>query len=109
MDMQNVKDLAITEGDVRTIHDSNGNLLWGRLAYDTKYAGDTEQDGTPSQDTPVPIQVVTGEQTVTVSDGVNSHDYTVNLSSKKPLADHAILGWVRIIISRWNKLSFYWW
>lgn len=43
MNMQNVKDLAITEGDVRTIHDSNGNLLWGRLAYDTKYAGDTFQ------------------------------------------------------------------
>ena len=43
MDMQNVKDLAITEGDVRTIHDSSGNLLWGRLAYDTKYEGDTFQ------------------------------------------------------------------
>lgn len=43
MDMQNVKDLAIAEGDVRTIHDSSGNLLWGRLAYDTKYAGDTTQ------------------------------------------------------------------
>lgn len=43
MNMQNVKDLSITEGDVRTIHDSSGNLLWGRLAYDTKYAGDTKQ------------------------------------------------------------------
>ena len=66
MNMQNVKDLSITEGDVRTIHDSSGNLLWGRLAYDTKYAGDTVQDGTPSPDTPVPVQVVTGEQTVNV-------------------------------------------
>ena len=43
MNMQNVKDLSITEGDVRTIHDSSGNLLWGRLAYDTKYAGNTFQ------------------------------------------------------------------
>ena len=66
MDMQNVKDLAIPEGDVRTIHDKNRRLLWGRLAYDTKYAGDIVQDGTPSLDTPVPVQVVTGEQTVNV-------------------------------------------
>lgn len=43
MDMQNVKELAIPEGDVRTIYDSSCNLLWGRLAYDTKYAGDTIQ------------------------------------------------------------------
>ena len=81
MNMQNVKDLSITEGDVRTIHDSSGNLLWGRLAYDTKYAGDTVQDGTPSPDTPVPVQVVTGTQTVSISDGVNSQDYTVSLGS----------------------------
>lgn len=82
MNMQNVKDLSITEGDVRTIHDSNGNLLWGRLAYDTKYAGDTVQDGTPSPDTPVPVQVVTGTQTVTITaDDQQSEDFTVSLGS----------------------------
>ena len=81
LNMQNVKELAITEGDVRTIHDANDNLLWGRLAYDTKYAGDSEQDGTPTPDVPVAIQVVTGEQTVTISDGVNSDDYTISLGT----------------------------
>lgn len=43
MNMQDVKNLAISEGDVRTIHDSSNNLLWGKLSYDTKYAGDTFQ------------------------------------------------------------------
>lgn len=43
MDMQNVSNLQIPEGAVRTIHDKDGKLLWGRLAYDTKYAGDTLQ------------------------------------------------------------------
>lgn len=64
--MQNVKDIEITEGNVRTIHDKDNRLIWGRLAYDTKYAGDTVQDGTPAPDTPVPVQVVTGEQTVII-------------------------------------------
>lgn len=43
LNMQNVKDIEITEGVVRTIHDKNNRLLWGRVAYDTKYAGDTFQ------------------------------------------------------------------
>jgi hypothetical protein len=43
MDMQNVSNLQIPEGAVRTIHDSSNRLIWGRLAYDTKYAGDTYQ------------------------------------------------------------------
>lgn len=43
MNMQDVTNLAISEGDVRTIHDSSNNLLWGKLSYDTKYAGDTFQ------------------------------------------------------------------
>lgn len=41
--MQDVTNLAISEGDVKTIHDSSNNLLWGKLSYDTKYAGDTFQ------------------------------------------------------------------
>lgn len=43
LNMQNVKDIEITEGNVRTIHDKDDRLIWGRLAYDTKYAGDTFQ------------------------------------------------------------------
>ena len=41
--VQNAKALTITEGDVKTIHDSNGQLLWGAVGYSTKYEGDTEQ------------------------------------------------------------------
>lgn len=41
--MQNVSNLVIPEGGVKAIHDKDGNLLWSRIAYDTKYAGDTYQ------------------------------------------------------------------
>lgn len=81
MDMQNVSNLVISEGEVRTIHDENNRLLWGRVSYDVKYNGNTLQNGTPSPDAPVAVQVATGEQTVTLSDGVASEDYTVNLGS----------------------------
>lgn len=64
--MQNVSNLVIPEGEVRTIHDKNSRLLWGKLSYDTKYAGDTIQDGTPTPDVPVAIQTVTGTQMVKV-------------------------------------------
>lgn len=41
--MQNVSNLTIPEGQVRTIHDKDSRLIWGRVAYNTKYAGDTYQ------------------------------------------------------------------
>lgn len=43
MDMQNVSNLEIPEGEVRTIHDKDSRLLWGRVHYDTKYKGDIFQ------------------------------------------------------------------
>ena len=43
MNVQNAKSLEIEEGDVKTIHDKDGKLLWGAVGYDTKYAGDTFQ------------------------------------------------------------------
>lgn len=43
LNMQNVKDIEIPEGSVRTIHDKDNRLIWGRLNYDTKYAGNTYQ------------------------------------------------------------------
>lgn len=43
MDMQNISNLEIPEGEVRTIHDKGNRLLWGRVHYDTKYKGDTFQ------------------------------------------------------------------
>lgn len=66
MNMQQVKELEIDEGDVRTIHDENGKLLWGRLAYNTTYGGDTDQDGTPTPDVPIDVDMVTGSQTIKV-------------------------------------------
>lgn len=42
------------------------------------YVGGT---ASPNPDYPQAIQVVTGTQTVTISDGINSQDYTVNLGS----------------------------
>lgn len=67
MDLQNVSSLVIPEGIVRTVHDKNNRLLWGKLSYDTKYVGNTIQDGTPTPDSPVPISVATGEQSVNVT------------------------------------------
>ena len=43
MEMQNVTNLTIPEGEVRTIHNSSDELLWGKLNYSVKYAGDTFQ------------------------------------------------------------------
>lgn len=43
MDMQSVSNLVIPEGEVRTIHDEKDNLLWGRVNYSNKYAGNTSQ------------------------------------------------------------------
>ena len=60
---------------------------WNADTYTSKdyepYTGSTSTQITPSPnpDYPQDIQVVTGTQTVTVSDGVNSHDYTVNLGA----------------------------
>lgn len=81
LNMQNVKDIEITEGNVRTIHDKDNKLIWGRLAYDTKYAGDTVQNGAPTPSSPINVNVVTGTQTVTISDGVDSEDYTISLGT----------------------------
>lgn len=82
MDMQNVSNLVIPEGEVRTIHDEDSKLLWGRVSYDVKYSGDATQDGTPTPDSPVPVQTVTGEQTVSISDGNgNTQSYPISLGS----------------------------
>lgn len=43
MNVQNAKELTIEEGDVRTIHNSDGKQLWGKVVYSTTYTGDTTQ------------------------------------------------------------------
>lgn len=77
MNMQNVAKLDISEGDVKTIHDKDGNLIWGKVSYDVKYKGDTAQNGTPTPSAPVAVQTVTGEQTISI----NSAAHTVDLGS----------------------------
>lgn len=86
MDMQNVAKLDIPEGEVRTIHDKDGNLIWGKVSYDVKYRGDTAQAGTPTPSAPVPVKTVTGENVVKITDGQGAEQsYEVNLG--KNLAD----------------------
>ena len=43
MDLQNVSNINVPQGEVRTIHDKDSRLLWGRVSYDTTYRGDTQQ------------------------------------------------------------------
>lgn len=43
MDMQNVSNLVIPEGEVKNIHNKNSQLLWSKVAYNTKYTGDVFQ------------------------------------------------------------------
>lgn len=43
MNLQNVKNIVIPEGGVKTIHDSNNRLLWGASGYNVKYNGDSAQ------------------------------------------------------------------
>lgn len=81
MDLQNVTDLTIQEGEVRAIHDKDGKQLWGRLAYDVKYEGDTTQNVIPTPTTPQNVNVVTGTQTITITDGVVADDFTLELGS----------------------------
>ena len=46
---------------------------------DFKLKGETSQNGTPTPDAPVAVQTVTGENTLTISDGTNTQSYEVNL------------------------------
>ena len=41
--------------------------------------GDTEQNGTPTPASPISVQVATGTQTITVSSGLQSQEYTLSL------------------------------
>lgn len=81
MDMQTVSNLIVPEGEVRTIHDKNNKLLWGKVFYSVKYAGDTVQNGTPTPSTPVDINFVTGGQTISINDGTESQSFTISLGS----------------------------
>lgn len=48
---------------------------------DFKLKGETSQNGTPTPDAPVAVQTVTGENTLTISDGTSAQSYEVDLGS----------------------------
>ena len=48
---------------------------------DIKLCGDTTQNGTPTPDNPVDINVVTGEQKITISSGESKQEYPLSLGS----------------------------
>lgn len=47
----------------------------------TELKGNATQNGTPTPDAPVAVQTVSGEQTITISDGTNTQEYTIYLGS----------------------------
>lgn len=67
MDLQDVSNLRVPDGNVRTIHDKNSRLLWGSVGYNVSFGGNATQAGTPTPDSPQPISTVTGTQTVNVT------------------------------------------
>lgn len=67
MNLQNVAKIVTPDGEVKTIQNSNGDLLWGKVNYGVKYSGDSSQDGTPTPSSPVPIKVVSGEDTIKIT------------------------------------------
>ena len=83
MNFQEATELTISEGEVRTIHDSTGNQLWGKLNYSVKYNGDTLQQTSPSPSpsNPQDITNVTGEQIISITDGSVSKNFTLNLGA----------------------------
>lgn len=67
MNLQNVAKIVTPDGEVKTIQNSNGDLLWGKVNYSVKYSGDSSQDGIPTPSSPVPIKVVSGEDTIKIT------------------------------------------
>ena len=86
MNLQDVANLTIPEGEVKMIHDKNNRLLWGRLSYDTTYRGNTTQQTYSGKNLFNKNATVTsfGNCTYTYSDGVytitNTNDSNPRLS-----------------------------
>lgn len=86
MDMQNVSNLQIPEGAVRTIHDKDSRLIWGRVAYNTKYAGDTYQQTYSGKN----LLNLEGRTSYGVTGSVNP-DNTVTISGKATRTDGIVI------------------
>lgn len=57
------------------------NSVDGERLTLTELKGNATQNGTPTPDAPVAVQTVSGEQTITISDGTNTQSYTIDLGS----------------------------
>lgn len=65
------------EGTAITLNNTikNGEIAGAELQ------GNTSQDGTPTPTNPIEVNNVTGEQTITISNGTDSKDYEINLGA----------------------------
>lgn len=72
--------------ETKHIEDITDNELFVAEKYhqkldDLQLKGNATQNGTPTPDAPVAVQTVSGEQTITISDGTNTQEYTIDLGS----------------------------
>lgn len=80
MDMQNVANLRIPDGEVRTIHDKDGRLLWGAIGHNVTYRGDTDQQTYSGKNLlPFPFQGSSNSRGITFT---NNGDGSITLNGK---------------------------
>ena len=84
MNVQDATNLSINEGEVRTIHNSAGAQLWGKLNYNTLYKGNTGQDTTTGKnllDIPDGYTGTSGGVTTTWSNNIATSNASSTTSS----------------------------
>lgn len=71
----------VYDGDTATASGANISINDAVMAPIVGFGikGNTSQNGTPTPDVPIPVQTVTGENVVKISDGRNERSYEVNL------------------------------
>ena len=81
-----VRDARSNIGIVQTAYDAGGRVAVGNIqieagSEETAYEPYTGRIPSPNPDYPQTVEVVTGVQTISVYDGTNSADYTVDLGA----------------------------
>ena len=77
------KEYKSEEIEGQTIEGTNFNIdvdLSKEYSFDD-FKGNTTQNGTPTPDTPIPIQTTTGEQEIVITNGTETQTYTINLGN----------------------------
>lgn len=79
------KNVTLIKGSTNVVTVSgeyiNINLPDGGKVQSAQIDGNTTQNGTPTPSAPVPVQTVTGMQTVTITNGSDTQGYTIDLGS----------------------------